>query len=310
MTLPNFVIVGCPKCGTTSLADWLKAHPDCDSSSPKEPFYFMDVSYEGRDPGFNELGLEGYKEIFSNVSNSHIRFEATTHYYYQSVAPPSLKAVDPNMKILVVFRQPSDRLYSWYQFNLNHLASIDPALKFHELVDLLLSDNLDTKKYLFRDQETFDFFKDALVYGEYIRFYNVWRGVFGENFKVLLLDDIKGRKQKVVSDLCDWLGLDSSFYDGFDFESSNVAYNTKNKSFHRFATRIAKKVQFGGFFRRFIAQVYWRLQKSNKKNLIDNCDRDALILLDEYYKQSMEELAHALGRPELISLWGRERSGV
>lgn len=308
--LPNFVIVGCPKCGTTSLADWLKAHPDCDSSNPKEPFYFMDVSYESRKPGYNELGIEGYKEVFSTVNSSLIRFEATTHYYYQSVAPACLKAVDKDIKILAMFRQPSDRLYSWYRFNLNHLATIDPRLTFHEIVDLLLYGDLSSKRHLFKDQETFDFFKSSLINGEYVRFYDVWNRTFASNFRVVLLDDIKKQREKVIFNICDWLGLDASFYEDFDFESSNVAYRTRNKLLHRVAILFARKVRFQGSFRRFLASIYWRVQKTNKKVLMSESDRQALILLDDYYQRSVEELAIALGRPELISLWSRDRTAA
>jgi hypothetical protein len=307
MTYPNFVIVGCPKCGTTSVADWLKQHPECDSTDPKEPFYFMDVSYEDRIPGFNELGLEGYKKLFSSVSNVPVRFEATTHYYYQSVAPISLKKIDPEMKILALFRQPSDRYYSWYNFNLNHLAAIDPSLSFSDLVDLVLSGRLEEKRSCFRNEETFDFFRYGIAHGEYIKFIDRWVSVFGDNFKVLLVEDVKGREDEVMAGLSEWLEIDPSFYIDFNFRSSNVSYSIRNKLIHRLATSLAKSDKFGGVPRQLLARLYWAFQADRTKKVVNKQDQHALKLLDDYYKPSINSLANFLDRPELITIWHKNR---
>jgi len=267
----------------------------------------MDSSYKKRVPGFNELGFEGYPSLFSDFPNVRIRFESTTHYYHQKIAPSALLKINPEMKVMAMFRQPSDRLYSWYKFNLNHLATVDPSLKFNALVEALISGNFKSIDWAFRDDETHDFFRLGLDYGNYVNYFDNWKRLYHDNFRVFFLDDVKGRERDFISEICLWLGVDSGFYDKFDFASSNVAYETRSKAIHRLAVYLAKTIQGGGRLRNFLVNLYWSIQSELPSSKIDDHDEMALSLLDEYYAPSIERLANVVERPDLRQLWFRER---
>ena len=166
--LPNFMIIGAPKCGTTSIADWLKAHPDVSMSNIKEPFFLMDSNLPEFDHEYPDMFLSNYKECFPCESDSKVVFEATTHYFYQKKLPSFLKKYIPEVKLLVVLRSPSDRIYSWYKFNINHLANLDPSLGFEDMVDLILNGRGEEIRNFCRYESTYASLKDSLDHGDYL----------------------------------------------------------------------------------------------------------------------------------------------
>jgi hypothetical protein len=112
MPLPNFLIVGAPKCGTTSLYEYLRQHPDVYMSVPKEPRYF---------PCFGVLPEERvvrdraeYKRLFDGAKTERAIGEASPNYLHAPEAAARIAAELPDAKIIVSLRNPADRAYSSY----------------------------------------------------------------------------------------------------------------------------------------------------------------------------------------------------
>src|ERR1044072_6556741 len=140
MSLPNLIIAGAPKCGTSSLFSWLAAHPPPYGSQLKETFYLMDEGHPLRrkESKYQPLGLDGYQGCFSDCSEHHrIIFEATTHYLYQQTALEVLSKLNPRPQIVVLLRKPSERVYSSFQYSKNNLANVRRELTFSRFVDEL-----------------------------------------------------------------------------------------------------------------------------------------------------------------------------
>ena len=123
-TLPNFLILGAPKCGTTSLYAYLGQHPEVFMSFPKEPTFF---GHEGEDGLFNGPGdntgiyrtrmitnLDAYTALFNRVTTQKAVGEASTFYLYLPKAPLRIKKYVPDAKMFAVLRNPADRAYSNY----------------------------------------------------------------------------------------------------------------------------------------------------------------------------------------------------
>lgn len=122
MTLPNFLLIGAPKCGTTAIAQYLSQHPEIFMSSVKEPFFF---SLQGKEPNYSGPGdnqafklavaeLQSYRKLFSEVSNETAIGEASTNYLYSLTAPKDIKRLIPSVKLIAVLRNPVDRAYASY----------------------------------------------------------------------------------------------------------------------------------------------------------------------------------------------------
>ena len=116
MKLPNFLIVGAAKSGTTSLFHYLKQHSEVYMPSFKEPQYFVSSKVKHR--VFKSVAsFAEYKELFSNAIHEVAVGEASVFYlYYYQVAIQNIKAtLGEDVKIIIVLRNPVERAFSAYR---------------------------------------------------------------------------------------------------------------------------------------------------------------------------------------------------
>jgi len=133
MTLPNFLIIGGPKAGTTSLYDYFRAHPEIFMPSLKEPNFF---NFHGQADTFKfpVRSLEAYEALFAGVTTEKAIGEASIHYLHGRPAVMKIKEVLPQVRLIASLRNPVDTSYSVYQMNLrnrgkNRNLSFAEALK-------------------------------------------------------------------------------------------------------------------------------------------------------------------------------------
>ena len=117
---PTFVIAGAPKCGTTSLSEYLRSNPDVFVTTPKEPFYFTEDL-----PTLRKVrSEEAYLSLFERAPESaRCRGEATALYLFSSEALPRIRRFEPESRIVVMLRNPvemvrslhSQLLYSFFE---------------------------------------------------------------------------------------------------------------------------------------------------------------------------------------------------
>jgi len=114
MTLPNFLIIGAAKAGTTSLYNYLEQHPDVFMSPDKEPRFF---AFEGDTSGqYTYTELSKYETLFKDVKSEKAIGEASTYYLFSDTAPASIKKHIPDVKLIAILRNPIDRAYSQYVY--------------------------------------------------------------------------------------------------------------------------------------------------------------------------------------------------
>jgi len=106
--LPDFLIIGAQKCGTTSLYNHLIQHPDVGCAFEKEVRYFND-HYED--------GVNWYKAHFPVTwpGRKLITGEGEPSYLCCPIAPERIFELIPNVKLIVMLRNPVDRAFSHYQ---------------------------------------------------------------------------------------------------------------------------------------------------------------------------------------------------
>jgi hypothetical protein len=100
--LPNFLILGAQKCGTTTLATALRDHPGIFIPVAKEAHYF----------DRSEAPVEAYRAFFSDWSGERRIGEATPEYVYWPHAAERIKGALPDARFVVLVRNPIDRAYS------------------------------------------------------------------------------------------------------------------------------------------------------------------------------------------------------
>ena len=121
--LPQFVIAGAPKAGTTALHAALATHPGLYLSPVKEPKYYLTDGRPPprsgqRGPGDAHSAREwiwrraDYRALFAGAPAGTVRGESTPFYLYDRAAHRRLVADVPDVKVVVVVRDPVDRAYS------------------------------------------------------------------------------------------------------------------------------------------------------------------------------------------------------
>lgn len=114
MKKPNLFIVGGPRCGTTALYSYLKTHPQICMSDFKEPNYFSD----DLGPQVRQCTTEArYLANFCGLGEHHtVIGEATVFYLYSKTAIPNIKKFNPDAKLIAMFRDPAEVLYSVHSY--------------------------------------------------------------------------------------------------------------------------------------------------------------------------------------------------
>jgi hypothetical protein len=127
--LPNFFVIGAPRSGTTSMYEYLDAHPDVYMSTTKEPDFFADPLWDevhplDGDPVERSIrddaatnddlraGLDSYEELFARASNQARIGEASAIYLGHPTAAWHLRSYFPDAKFIVILRNPAERAFS------------------------------------------------------------------------------------------------------------------------------------------------------------------------------------------------------
>jgi hypothetical protein len=164
-SLPDFLIIGAPKCGTTSLYNLLARHPQVLASHEKETRYLNHG---------NKPTVQKYKQFFPLkffLSNKTQTFEATTTYFSNSLVAEFLTNHLPDTKLILMVRDPVQRAVSQF----NHFiqrgresASIEDA--FHILLDAYEGSKSPAKtkcpNCLASDYFRYGFYSEFLPYWE------------------------------------------------------------------------------------------------------------------------------------------------
>ena len=192
----DFMIAGGQKCGTTALSEFLKAHPEIEFSEPKEVHAFDQP---------DESAVEDrYREAFVGERKSGvIRGEATPIYLFLPGVAARLRQYNPDLKVIILLRDPVERAYSQYRME---LARGDDHLPYWQAL-------MAEPFRLARDRAPLD--ADSATRHASYRTRGLYSGqlrAFREAFpaaqlKVLRADRLRDRHQEVMDELYDFLGL-------------------------------------------------------------------------------------------------------
>ncbi|MEO9277730.1 MAG: sulfotransferase domain-containing protein [Nitrososphaera sp.] len=231
--LPDFVIIGCQKCATTSLYDYLVQHPNIISATQKEIHYF--------DSNYN-IGITWYKSFFPTVFSKYfiklrkekcITGEASPMYIFNRIVPRRMSKVLPHVKLIAILRNPIDRAYSHYNMQVKNgyeKLSFEEAISSEEKRiagerekeeqdENYVSVNLRDYSYLSRG-----------LYAEQLK---IWLNHFPKNqFLVIRTEDLEDDPVHTMNQIFEFLEV--STYKIHNLQKMNVGeYNTMNPSIRK-----------------------------------------------------------------------------
>ncbi|MCS3700191.1 hypothetical protein GGQ20_001500 [Salinibacter ruber] len=115
---PDFLIVGAPKCATTSLAHYLGEHEKIFIPTEGEPHFYTYVAEER--PHWGVGSVEDYVRLFEDADSEQLYGEKSTWYLYSSTAAEQIQKYAPDTKCIALLRQPVDRAYSHWSFRIQN----------------------------------------------------------------------------------------------------------------------------------------------------------------------------------------------
>ncbi len=203
-SLPDFLIIGAQKAGTSSLYSFLTAHPQVASAFKKE-LHFFDSRQFGRGEGWYRSNFppptseNGYKVITG---------EASPYYIYHPLAARRAAQVVPHARLIALLRNPVDRAYSDY----NHrLSDGIETLGFEEAIEAEEERIKGEKEKMLADEGYFSASHrrhSYLARGVYVDQIKEWHEHFDpDQLLVLKSEDFFKNTRKMMQLVCDFLSL-------------------------------------------------------------------------------------------------------
>ena len=212
--LPNLVIAGVPKCGTTSLFSMLGQHPQILASDVKELDYFMPLA-----DGKPLPPLDTYTAHFRQWAGERYRMEASPRYAWLGPeAVASVAATLPTPRILISLRDPVTRFWSAYGYlrSRGRLARDMSADAYLEACERSHNDSSSPVRGF------------ALTVGMYAEYLPDWFNSFGDDLQVLFAEDLALDPRGSVASLWSWLQLDPSLATTIDTGSRNATMQARS----------------------------------------------------------------------------------
>jgi Sulfotransferase domain len=225
--LPDFIVIGAQKSGTSSLYRYLAQHPQVRESSVKEVHYFDGGLEDGIDTyAFGERWYRSHFPLASEMAAGQQAYEASPLYLLHPLAAERIARLLPQAKLVAILRNPTDRALSHYFHNVRKndqrqfREELGPgaamAAEEGRLADVLARGDYQSEAYRAYSYK---------ARGRYLEQLERYFARFPrENLLVLRAEDLFEDPAGLMGGLCDFLGIDRPTGEG-DFRPANVGSN-------------------------------------------------------------------------------------
>ncbi|USR90714.1 sulfotransferase domain-containing protein [Phormidium yuhuli AB48] len=197
--MPDFLIIGAQKGGTTSALHYLSQHPQIEVAPQKEVHYF-DLNYS--------QGLSWYQQQFPNPNPDILRGEASPYYILHPDVPRRVAADFPHIKLIALLRNPVERAISHYHH------AIKEGLETLPLEDAIAQEPIRLAGEAQKLQDDPNYHSYAyqhhsyLIRGEYLNQLQRWWAHFPkQQLLILHSDDLYQQPQATLNRMLTFLNL-------------------------------------------------------------------------------------------------------
>jgi hypothetical protein len=304
MAFPTFVIIGAPKCGTSSVYQWLVDHPAACGAREKEVFYLLDAGHplNAARPDYHAGGLAGYEALFEGCGGAPVVVEGSTQYLYAQTARDVLAALPTRPLVLALLREPARRLYSMFRYVRDTNERLDPRVTFHAYVAALRRGDTAFLERACFTQVALHEMARGIEWGRYAHWLAPWYEVLGrDRVMAAVFEDVIADPRAHMRGLAARLGIDPAFYDDYRFTSYNVSVGLRAPRLHWLVHRTPDALRS--------APGLGLLRKAYRSLIIDRKarpsrrDRAAITELAASYAADNQHLADLTGLD--LSRWRR-----
>jgi Sulfotransferase family len=220
---PNLFIVGHPRSGTSSLHDYLNQHPDIFMTAIKEPnFFALDFReasdrFHGKQLYFPYRSEERYMRLYRKWKHESIGGEASATNLCSKVSAREIHRFNPQAKIIMLFREPVDFLYSYHsatQFALGeHHKNFEKALEAEKSRrrGQDLSKRVISPPWLF--------YSEFVKYADQLRHFQNYFDK--DHIKIIIFDDFKAGTPDVFRNVLSFLDVAPDFRPSYGIVNPN-----------------------------------------------------------------------------------------
>ena len=311
MRLPNFLVIGAPRSGTTMLHYSLGQHPEIFVSPNKETNFFLFDGIDGPPSGVNERDLNlinyravttlaAYAALFADATDAHRAIgESSPSYLVCPEVAPRIKARLPEARLVAILRHPVEQALSLYKVQQVQQGGTLPTQGLTEgFVEAMTAEQAQAPAR-----------RDGLTIIEY-GLYHRHLAAFFEHFdrsqiKVVLLEELQRDSAQFFADLFRFLGVDDSFQPELS-QRYNETGAARSVALHR--------VLYGSHgFKRWMRSVLprpaaYHLARLQHRLLNANLDRRQNLplamrpeLTKRFYADDIGALEELLGRD--LAIW-------
>lgn len=267
--LPNFLVIGAPRSGTSWIHRNLMIHPQVFVPRMKE-VHFFDANYE--------KGLEYYESVFAGRTDEIAVGETTPAYlhgaYSDNNIPALIKRDLPDVRLIASLRNPVERAYSRY---------LHAKARFDKNASLSFEEKLEDRP---------EFVKEGFYADQLSRYLDHFER---DRILVLLYDELVSHPAEFMRKIYDFIGVDDSFNAGLDDTHINASVGKKRLAKSKFLWFVSKGLHYAG--------LYGHADKIRKANSVEvkPMSADTRNRLIEIYRPENERLAGLIGQD--LSNW-------
>lgn len=311
MSLPDFLVLGAPKCGTTALHVALAAHPELYLSRNKEPKFFLtDGTQPPQTGGPGDAATyaryvwrrEDYEQLFSGAPPGTLAGESTTLYLRDPAAHRRIAATVPDAKLIAVLRDPVDRAHS--NWTHQRSAGLEPVGDFLEACAL-------TQRRAEAGWGPFWRYLELGLYGAQLQ--HLFSVVPCENVLVLLYRDLREAPVATLDRVTTFLGVTPGLVT--DIPSANVtAQVSPSRANRTLAAAVRRADGLGSRLPRPLGRTVSastdrlsrRLQREQQVRAPLTADQRAVVI--PYFLEDIELLEQLTGLE--LAHWRDPRNGA
>lgn len=209
LSVPDFIIIGAGKSGTTSLHKYLGSHPRLFMSPIKEPRFFAlddlgsysDLGLDAPESLIMDLertsvrSVEEYSNIFRGAEPGQLTGEASALYLFSRRAPANIFKYRPTARLIAVLRHPVELAYSAFQMNIRN--GYEDAATFEDALPIGKTDSWRWRLYI----------EQAMHARNLSRFFELFAT---SQVKIFLYEDLICDPGGVMRDIFKFLGVEQS----------------------------------------------------------------------------------------------------
>jgi len=289
------IIGGSTKCGTTSLFHYFEFHSQVCPCTMKESRYFWNNEYHLAGVEKDLKNYNTFNSLFPKCDSEKIRIEATPDYLYSPTSASAIKSELNNCKFVFILRDPIERLLSWYKFaKLNGL--IENNVTVENYIRTQLDKNIENPSQEYR----------SLEQGNYFSYITEFSKKFSkENILITFYEDLSSDPRNFCTKICDFIGINSEYFEGYDFKIFNKSVPTKSVGAHQLFRKFKRSIRpatrlLHNGFRKQLKNAGYQFEKaytSANKNETEEISIDPATYSEllKYYVQDVNNLQSLIG---------------